>query len=334
MLKKKKYMIGAAVCFFLGAYTWKIANTGRHAARLEDITPSTGFSTKATLIFVGEEAISTEDLEWEYRLHTMEIKPSPQLTPIPDYGEKAEQYLTPLKEALLSSIIERKLLFQFIGQDPEFSLGNATRFTNCLHEWQEATKNPQDFLKNPKDRERLKERLCQQSILLQYLDEKIYPRAKVTDQEIFTYFNNHKNEFTRGPQVILHQILSATEGDAKKVMAKVNAHNFEDMAREYSIAPEAEKGGLLGPFTEQQLPHLFEVAFSMRTGEIRGILKSPYGFHIVKLDKKIPRTSLGFRDAEPRIRETLLKKKREEEYQKWVEVALSAIHVKTPRPLW
>lgn len=334
MLKKRYYAIGLSICLFVGAYTWKIANTGRHAVREDLGADATAFSTKATLVFVGEHPISSEDLDWEYRLHTVDLKPSEQMTPIPDYGEKVEQYLTPLKETLLAGMIERKLLFQFIGQDADFNINNAVRFTNCLKEWQDTTKTSKEFLKTARDRERLKTRLCEQSILFQYLDEKIYPRAKVSEQEILDYFNNHKNEFSRGPQVILRQILSATEGDAKKVMAKVNTNNFEEMARELSIAPEADKGGLLGPFTEPQLPHLFEVAFSMRTGEIRGILKSPYGFHIVKLEKKIPRTTLGFREAEPRIREILLKKKREEEFQKWVEVALSAIHVRTPRPFW
>lgn len=335
-MSKKWIIIIFVLCFLIGAYTWKIAYTGRHTARndRDEGLDTTQIPLHATLVYVGEESISSEDLEWEFGLQTKGLSPSEELTPMPDLGPKLDQTLSPLKEQLLASMIERKVLYQFVSQDQEFDMSISARYTSCLEEWQAALRETEEIAKTNKDKERLKSRLCEQSILDQYLEERIYPKIQVNNDELLQYYNNNKNEFRSPEKAVVRQIVLATENEAKRVFGKVKADNFEEYAREYSIAPEAAQGGLVGPFAHGQMPSFFDVAFSMRPGEINGIIKSHYGFHIIKLEKKIPKISLGFSDAQPKIRDLLIKKKREEEYRKWVEIALNAIPVKTPKPLW
>ncbi len=334
-MSKKWIIIGILICFFVGAYTWKIAYTGRHTARNEkQDLETTQIPLHATLVYVGEEPISSEDLEWEFDLQTKGLEASEELTPTPDLGPKLDQALSPLKERLLASMIERKVLYHFVGQDPEFDLSISARYTGCLEEWQTSLKETASIAKTNKDQERLKSRLCEQSILDQYLEERVYPKIQVKDEELLQYYNDNKNEFRSPEKAIVRQIVLANENDAKRVFGKVKGDNFEEYAREYSIAPEATQGGLVGAFARGQMPSFFDVAFSMRPGEINGIIKSHYGFHIIKLEKKIPKVSLGYSEAQPKIRDLLLKKKKEEEYKKWVEIALNAIPVKTPKPLW
>jgi parvulin-like peptidyl-prolyl isomerase len=55
----------------------------------------------------------------------------------------------------------------------------------------------------------------------------------------------------------------------------------------------------------------------MEVGEISEIIKSPYGFHIFKLEEKIEPRQIPFEEAKARVIQDLRQKKGEEEYQRW-----------------
>ena len=166
------------------------------------------------------------------------------------------------------------------------------------------------------------------------LKEKVFPRIQIKDQEVVDYYSENRNKYKLPKRVVIRQVVLASEREAKRVFYKVRAGSFASYAKKYSISPDAKDGGLVGPYAKGEMPRVFDVAFSMRTGEIRGILKSTYGFHVILLVKKIRKESKKLASVASEIRKLLLKKKEEEEYQKWLELALNAIEVKTPKPLW
>lgn len=64
-----------------------------------------------------------------------------------------------------------------------------------------------------------------------------------------------------------------------------NGEDFSALARKYSQEPGADRsGGDLGFFTKDQMVKPFsEAVFSMKAGEIRGPVKTQFGYHIIKL---------------------------------------------------
>ena len=116
-------------------------------------------------------------------------------------------------------------------------------------------------------------------------------------------------------------------GDIRKI---IKQSNFSDLARKHSITPEAEKGGLIGPFSKEQLPTLFDIVFSMNTGEISGVIKSEYGYHIIMPVQKLPPQTLSYAEAAPEIRAELLRSKKLEAFQRWLNTAMNAISVSSP----
>lgn len=59
---------------------------------------------------------------------------------------------------------------------------------------------------------------------------------------------------------------------------------FEEAAKKFSTCPSGKKGGDLGWFGKNQMVKEFETAaFSMQKGEMK-VVKSPFGWHIIRVD--------------------------------------------------
>lgn len=78
---------------------------------------------------------------------------------------------------------------------------------------------------------------------------------------------------------------------AEEVFALVQAgdRSFEDLAREYSEDTTAAAGGDLGFFGRGEMVKEFEdAAFALEPGEVSGIVRTQFGFHIIRVDQKVP----------------------------------------------
>lgn len=78
---------------------------------------------------------------------------------------------------------------------------------------------------------------------------------------------------------------------AENVLAQVQAGDktFEELAQEYSEDGTAEVGGDLGFFGAGEMVGPFEdAAFALEVGEVSGVVATQFGFHIIKLEERIP----------------------------------------------
>jgi parvulin-like peptidyl-prolyl isomerase len=79
-------------------------------------------------------------------------------------------------------------------------------------------------------------------------------------------------------------ILVKTQTEAQAVMERLNKKDkFANVAREISICPSAKRGGDLGTFTRGKMVKEFEqAAFVLQKGQISPIVKTKFGYHIIK----------------------------------------------------
>lgn len=84
-------------------------------------------------------------------------------------------------------------------------------------------------------------------------------------------------------------ILVKTEEEAEEIMKKLeNGEDFDTLARQYSFCPSKEKGGDLGFFNRgQMVPEFENAAFSTPIGGIVGPVKTRFGWHIIKVTRKM-----------------------------------------------
>ncbi len=125
-------------------------------------------------------------------------------------------------------------------------------------------------------------------------------------------YEKQKNQFLTEEQVHVAHILLSTRGknesEVKKKILKIrdeakSSEDFLALAKRYSEDPSAKRNsGDLGYFGRGKMVKPFELtAFELKKGEISEPVKTPFGYHILKLiDKKggLPR---DFKEVKPAI---------------------------------
>lgn len=130
-------------------------------------------------------------------------------------------------------------------------------------------------------------------------------RAQPSDAELHDYYNQHITQYQVEDRVHVEHILLKTVGktDAESAEIQKKAEdvlqqakkgaNFEDLAKKYSEdTGTKDKGGDLGWIVDKQtVPEFQQAAFSLPKGAISDLVKTSYGFHIIKvLDKESAHT--------------------------------------------
>jgi parvulin-like peptidyl-prolyl isomerase len=119
--------------------------------------------------------------------------------------------------------------------------------------------------------------------------------------------------------VRVRQIVVADGEEAIQILKRLKkGERFEKLAMEKSLGPEKLQGGDLGYFSQGERPSEFDCVFNMEVGAISEVIKSPYGYHIFKLEEKIEPRQIPFEEAKAGILQDLGQKRGEENYQKWL----------------
>jgi peptidyl-prolyl cis-trans isomerase C len=238
--------------------------------------PGEGKKEGKTLAEVDGKVITTEDFKNEVdRL-------PPYLKPMVQSNEGRKE--------LLDSMIVRQILLE------------------------QAKKDGVDKSKEVSDRlDDLRKRL----IVETYLKKKVEKEAKVTDEEMKKFYDENKDKFKTGDQVRASHILVKTEKEAQDVLAQLKkGGSFEDLAKKFSADSSAAKGGDLGWFPKgAMVPEFDKVAFSLKEGEISGIVKTNFGFHIIKVTGKRSAGVRTFEEMKDQIKANLLPAKQQQIFQ-------------------
>ena len=162
-----------------------------------------------------------------------------------------------------------------------------------------------------------REDLREQIILSRLREREVNDKILVSDGEIDLFLEDTKAttervEFNlahilvRIPEQATPERIEAARGRAEKVVAEARAGtDFGRLAASYSDAPDALQGGALGWRAQDRLPDLFVGALrKMAPGEVSDVLRSPAGFHIVKM---LERRGAGGGAEGPGVQQTRLR---------------------------
>jgi peptidyl-prolyl cis-trans isomerase D len=144
---------------------------------------------------------------------------------------------------------------------------------------------------------------------------KISQTITIPDAELRKFYDQNKEQYRVPERVkVRHILLKTTDkpaADIPKIQAQAesilkqlqNGANFAELARKYSEDPgSAEKGGDLGWVVRGQTVKAFEdAAFSLKPGQLSGVIKTEYGFHILQVMDKEPGHVKPFEEVKDQI---------------------------------
>jgi len=149
---------------------------------------------------------------------------------------------------------------------------------------------------------------------------KLRATTTVGDDALGAYYNSHIDEYKVENRAHVEHILFKTVGKTDAEIAEIrqkaedvlkkakSGANFEDLARKFSEDDGTKpKGGDLGWIVEgQTVPEFQQAAFTLPKGSISDLVKTQYGFHIIKvLDREQAHTK-SFEEVRGSIAPTVL----------------------------
>lgn len=151
-----------------------------------------------------------------------------------------------------------------------------------------------------------------------FLKKKVESESNVSDADMQKFYEQNKEKFKTGEQMKASHILVKTEKEAKDVLAKLKAGgNFEELAKKFSVDSSSSKGGDLGWFGKGSMVPVFEKAASaLKEGQISDVVKSDFGFHIIKLTGKRAAGIRPLEEVKDQIKGAIMPTKQQEVFQK------------------
>jgi len=145
-------------------------------------------------------------------------------------------------------------------------------------------------------------------------------KLAIPESDVMKLYEERKSTLKTPELWRASHILVADEAQAKSVLDELsNGANFEDLAKKYSIDATAARGGDIGYFRPGQLVPEFEKAcMNLEIGQTGEILKTQFGYHIIKLTGKRDPAMQSFAEAKGALESELKKKKRGELFDEMV----------------
>jgi peptidyl-prolyl cis-trans isomerase C len=166
------------------------------------------------------------------------------------------------------------------------------------------------------------------------IDAEVTTKVVVQEAEVSVFYQQNLGRFKQGDTVrASHILIGLPQGatPAQKQEARVKAQavlkqvrsgaDFATVARAQSQDPgSAPKGGDLGFFPSGQMTPAFEeAAFTLKPGTMSGLVETPFGFHIIKVQERRPPRTAPLVEVGGQIKEFLTKGRRDAKLEQLIE---------------
>lgn len=178
-------------------------------------------------------------------------------------------------------------------------------------------------------------------LLLDRMKAAVCSGITVTDAEVRAYYDANQADYIQpevreASHILIAVVASAdaaggggpTEADwelarveAEKIRAEIqNGADFASQARKYSDDEATkESGGQLGPISKgQTFPAFEEAVFSLKKRELSEPVKTPYGYHVIRVGDITAQQQLPFERVKEGIRTALLEHKIDQMWRSWL----------------
>ena len=245
-------------------------------------------------------------------------------------GQNPEQSEKQLYEWSRENLIERVLLRQAALRDPyevpTMVVDNA--YLRMIDEYGGKQRFHQRFGLSEGSEEMLKKDIEERMRVERFVENITRTAPEPSEEDARNHYEENIEEFTipemvRASHIVKHFSPDADPDKLRNEMEHIleqlrdNA-DFEEMATRHSDCPD--DGGDLGMFPRGEMVEEFDdVVFGMQTGEISGIFRTEYGYHIAKVVEKKPACPCPFEEVSETIMEELAEQSRRSAIDEFVD---------------
>ena len=302
-MKKSAFFAVAAVaalamtgCKKGGESTEAAAASAEANVEIPAVAEPENFDPNEVVVKVGEEKLLRSDLEKmvAFSLKAQQI-PAEQLLEAKTYFRTS--YARAFAMSALLRAAAAKAGVTLTDADREKALKD---FAEML---KQHNKTPEEAFKESPLGEEFGRKNFEESVLInKYLEQEILAKVEVSDKEIDDELASAKEMIAKAEEEN-KQIELANDPvkfEAAKAAAKAKIEgireqllkggDFAKLAEENSDCPSGKRGGgSLGTFGRGQMVKPFEdAAFSLEVGKISDIVETQFGYHVIRVDEKIP----------------------------------------------
>jgi peptidyl-prolyl cis-trans isomerase C len=180
-----------------------------------------------------------------------------------------------------------------------------------------------DAVKKDVERQMLRQQLVKKEIL---------DKVTVSAGDVQTFYDKNKDKYVEEEQVRARHILikvppEASPADDTKLKGKADdalkrakqGEDFAVLATELSDDSSKGNGGDLGFFPRGRMVAPFEeVAFALQPGQMSEVVRTQFGYHIIKVEEHKTGRALPFDEAKPQVKEDLTQQQTYERYQQYM----------------
>lgn len=181
--------------------------------------------------------------------------------------------------------------------------------------------------------EEIEKSITQQLAVQEIIKKEVEQKINIADTEIEKFYNDNPDYFKTEESIKASHILVKVDenaeesavNEAKKkiddILARVKkGEDFAEVAKKSSEGPSAPNGGDLGFFTRGRMVKPFEeAAFTLKKGEVSDIVRTQFGFHIIKVTDKKEAGTTPLNDVKEKIKSFLSKSQGEKLFNNYVE---------------
>src|SRR5687768_5577524 len=287
------------------------------------------------LVKVNGEIITKTDLEARSISALRQRNPNFR----PDNDAALQKALAEVTPQIIVEAVDEMLMIQR-GKELGYTMG-AEQFNNILENIKKENKIESDEALQAALKQEgmtmadLRRQLERTMLVQQVQQTEVLQKLQVTDTELKTYYEAHKNEFATVPQITLREITvnvpvtkqgvnvaqdDAAKAKAEEVRAKIVAGEpFARLAADYSDSGSKANGGLVGPLSKSDLSDELQKAIAgMKTGDVTPVLRTPRGYQIIKIETLQDTTIKPYDEARNEIADKIANEKRQGEFQKFI----------------
>lgn len=178
-------------------------------------------------------------------------------------------------------------------------------------------------------RKQVREQLLRQRVVRSAVGS----RVRISDRDLKDYYKEKVTQATTNVELEAAHILlslpadsdaateAATRQQATELARRAQAgEDFAALAAQYSTGPNAQTGGSLGTIRKGDLdPVLEEALFQLKEGGVGGPVRTRFGYHVVRANKRKALPPPPFEALEAELRRELMDRRLGDELGKWIE---------------